>query len=92
MDGHLPRKMKKTILGKRMSGSALRRRLAAVVIENAVLSDRFCPRCGCESMHSTGNMATYPEVWEKFRCYRCDWLVGEIDNSRFMHCLESGGE
>lgn len=56
--------------------------------ENEEGNERKCPECGCTEMYSTGNMAEYPEHWEKFYCTNCDFQVGLIDNSPFTHCTE----
>lgn len=90
----LSRKTKKAMLGRRWGKANLKRRINAVVVtpmpypEEAVLSDRFCPKCGCEATRSTGNMASYPERWERIYCLRCGYLVAESDNSPYVHVLE----
>jgi len=90
----LSRKTKKFILGKKCGKATLKRRIAAVEViinkypQEADLSDRFCPKCGCNAERSTGNMAEYPERWERRYCERCGYLVGESDNSPFVHVLE----
>lgn len=48
----------------------------------------FCPKCGCLEHEGTGNMVSCPEHYEKFYCKNCEFKVGIIDNSRFVHCLE----
>lgn len=53
-----------------------------------ILPFAFCPKCGCSEYRGTGNLTTYPEHWEKFKCVRCKTLVGYIDNSPFIHALE----
>lgn len=88
------RKTKKALIGKRMGRTKLRARLNDVVItetpypEAALISDWFCPKCGCELTRSTGNMVEYPELWSRSYCARCRFLVSEADNGRDVHCLE----
>lgn len=92
----VPRKFKKQWLGRRLNKSKLRRLLSTVKIiesgngrdSNEVLPYTFCPKCGCQSSRSTGNMAEYPERWDRIFCMRCNFLVGESDNSPYYHCLE----
>jgi hypothetical protein len=90
----LSRKTKKAMLGRKWGKHELRKRIAAVVVtprpypETAELSDRFCPKCGCERTRSTGNMVGYPEVWVRSYCLRCGYLVSEADNSPEVHVLE----
>lgn len=92
----LPRKAKKSLLGKRLSSSKLRRMIKGVTVgkqsetmyEAEILPNAFCPNCGCTEMHGSGNMATYPEHWEIFKCDRCNSPVAYIDNSPFRHILE----
>ena len=95
----LPRKVKKSVLGLRMSKSKLRRLLKSVeIISSAstmyevpeIKPYLFCPHCGCTEMRGTGNMTSYPEHWERFHCVRCNKVVAYIDNSPFIHALECG--
>lgn len=93
----LPRKIKKQLLGKRMSKAKLRRLVASVVIEDkattmyegaVILPYAFCPKCGCRDSRGSGNWAEYPEHWENFYCIRCNNIVAQVDNSPLIHCLE----
>lgn len=93
----LPRKVKKALLGKRMSKCKLNRLLKSVNIikscktmyEFPIIEPyAFCPNCGCTEMIGTGNMTAYPEHWEDFHCIRCRCVVAKIDNSPFIHILE----
>ena len=93
----LPRKIKKIVLGKKLSKSKLKKLLDAVVIESHantmyetpnIKPYLFCPWCGCTLMIGTGNLSAYPEHWEKFFCGRCNNIIGYIDNSPFVHALE----
>lgn len=95
--GHLPRKLKKQILGKKMKVSVLRGLLRTVELGEPIktMYERreantglFCPHCGEIGYVGSGNMTEYPEHWEEFRCLRCRSLVGYIDNSPFVHALE----
>jgi transcription initiation factor IIE alpha subunit len=83
----LPRKLKKRFLGNKMSKNRLRKLLKSVEID-IIKPYSFCPHCGCREMFGTGNLTSDPEWWEKFFCYRCNKLVGYIDNSSFVHALE----
>lgn len=93
----LPRKVKKHLLGKRISSSKLKFMLKdlALIEPSITMYERpifnipyFCPKCGCTKSRSTGNMTSYPEHWEYFYCVRCNFKVGVIDNSPFIHCFE----
>jgi hypothetical protein len=94
---HLPRRLKKQILGKVMSSSQLKKLLKTVKIEAKantmyqrplITPYAFCPKCGCTGYYGTGNKTEYPEHWEYFYCIRCRNVVGYIDNSPFIHALE----
>lgn len=92
----LSRKEKKRIFGKMMSKKELKKKLSEVnIISNAYncggarfITEPFCPKCGCEFSVGTGNMTSYPEIYEKHFCSRCGFLVGVADNSPGYHCLE----
>lgn len=91
----LPRKLKKSVLGNWMNKAKLRKRLAGIQIISQkyplpakILPEAFCPKCGCTKTRSTGNMAGYPELYEKSYCLRCGYLVEMADNSPSTHCLE----
>lgn len=93
----VPRKWKKKVLGKRLGSGTLSVLLSKVkVISSAktmyetpkVEPYMFCPKCGCTQDYGTGNMTTYPEHWEIFKCLRCRSVVGGIDNSPFYHVLQ----
>jgi len=85
----LPRKVKKSIFGKRLSKKDIRHLIDNITFnEDGELTSReFCPNCGCDFIRGTGNMAYYPEHWENFYCLCCNKLVGSIDNSNFEHVL-----
>lgn len=98
MDLKLPRKIKKKILGRKLTKSKLRKLLSLVeVVKGAktmfetpeVKPYLFCPNCGCRYMYGSGNKVGYPEHWEYFYCLRCDEIVASIDNSPFIHILET---
>ena len=91
----LSRKTKKQFLGRRLSKTKLKKLLNSVqIIQNkypqaaTILPHKFCPKCGCTKTRSTGNMVEYPELWVRVYCLRCGFLVGEADNSPFVHALE----
>lgn len=93
----LPRKIKKALIGKKMSSTKLRVLLDSVTLGEPIktMYERreiypfaFCPKCGCEGYRGSGNLTDYPEHWESFYCLRCKNLVGNIDNSPFIHALE----
>jgi len=93
----VPRKAKKTILGKLMKKKDLKIKLRDFKIVKPSKTmyetpetniELFCPKCGCEYEYGTGNMAEYPEHWEIFKCLRCKFQTGLIDNSPYYHALE----
>jgi len=91
----VPRKLKKAILGKRISKSKLRRMLAETKIikmkypEPAmILPEQFCPNCGCNVSYVEDHGVPYPEIWIDDHCLRCHEVVGGADNSPYYHVLE----
>lgn len=94
----LPRKLKKRVLGRKLNKSKLRKLLKTVEVIDycKTMYERptikpylFCPKCGCRDYVGTGNKTGYPEHWEYFHCIRCWNIVAGIDNSPFVHALES---
>lgn len=92
----IPRKAKKIILGYRIGKSKLRRMINDVRIiyrpirmwdSAGINCEPFCPNCGCELEYGSGNMSSYPEHWEVFRCCRCHSKTANIDNSPYYHIL-----
>lgn len=51
------------------------------------VEDEFCPKCGCKTTYSSGEMANYPETWVEKYCLRCNAVVAEADNSAMIHEL-----
>lgn len=91
----VPRKLKKAILGKKVSKTRLKGMLSEVKIlkmkypEPAmILPEPFCPNCGCTISYIVNHGVPYPEVWEDDRCLRCHEIVGGADNSPYYHVLE----
>jgi hypothetical protein len=95
MSRRYPRKLKKQILGTKMSKNKLESLLSNVTfVEDkeyhhiAILPFTFCPFCGCRSSYDDPHYADYPEVWVEDRCCRCHRWVGGADNSYYHHILE----
>lgn len=98
LDGEkIPRKAKKEILGLKISKSKLKKKIKDFkvikkqkhIYESTVTNiEPFCPKCGYELTRCSGNMAEYPELWERVYCLRCEYLVAEADNSVYYHALE----
>lgn len=98
MDIKLPRKLKKRILDRPVRKSRLRKMLRETRVGEPIRTmyerveftphGAFCPRCGERGYYGSGNMTSYPEHWEVFKCNRCNSTVGYIDNSPFIHALE----
>jgi len=91
----LSRRLKKKLLGNKISRKKLRILLQTYKVfpnkypESSTIEPfEFCPKCGCTEYYFTNNMATYPEQWIEYYCYRCDNLVASVDNSPFIHVLE----
>ena len=85
----LSRRSKILALGRLVSKSKLRRRIANLkILADDSLSDYFCPKCGCVSVTHEDMFAEYPEVWIKNHCLRCRTYVGGQDNSPPFHVLE----
>jgi transcription initiation factor IIE alpha subunit len=95
--GKLPRKVKKKLLGLRVSKKDLREQIKNVKIEihnpynNGYTydypNDTFCPECGCIFTYDTGNIAEYPEEWIKFYCVKCGECIAYRDNGEVWHKL-----
>ncbi|KOC33875.1 hypothetical protein [Clostridium botulinum] len=92
----VPRRIKNQILGFKLNENKLRKRIGKLELKIDTwangykvpyVEDEFCPKCGCEETYCTGNMAAYPEVWERWYCLRCGVLVAEADNSATIHEL-----
>jgi len=91
----VPRKAKKTILGRRSSKNKLNKRMEQTriiydiqtIFDGFGLSDVFCPYCGCEEHTRSGNRAEYPDIWETLYCMRCGEKIAEADNSPYIHVL-----
>ncbi|PSA91516.1 hypothetical protein C6370_18470 [Bacillus atrophaeus] len=78
--GKPSRAAKKRVLGKKPSKKALKQRIKNLTYQNEMISDFFCPNCGCEAIKSSGPMAEWPEVWDESYCVRCGKLVSGFDN------------
>lgn len=96
----LPRKIKKAILGDRISSNELNRKLRSVKLikDTNTMYDRpeftheaFCQNCGCTAYFGIDHEVEYPEHWEDFYCMRCKSKVAVIDNSPFIHVLTMPG-
>ena len=49
----------------------------------------FCPRCGCKySQEEEHDEMEYPDQWTEWFCSKCGYLVAEVDNSPYIHCLQ----
>jgi len=92
----VPRKIKKKILGSKLSKNKIRKKISKLEIKIYTYFDghtvpyteeEFCPKCGCEEHYSSGEMAEYPETWIRHYCLRCGTLVEEADNSAMIHEL-----
>ena len=78
-----------------MSKAELDHLLSSVIVmekgyaeEASIFPFRFCPRCGCSKEYWYNHGVPYPERWETGYCKRCDFKIGESDNSPYVHCLE----
>lgn len=72
---NMPRKIKKAIYGTKISRSKLRKEINKKSL-------KFCPCCRHKLFtKSTGNMASYPEIWEHEYCSYCELILGGADNS-----------
>ena len=80
----LPRKIKKIFLGKKVSGSKLRRMIAGYIIGD----DWFCPECGCMHFRYRNHGVEYPEVWIDTLCARCRYTLATADNSEMTYVLD----
>jgi len=91
----LPRKLKKVILGKRLSKNRIKKLISKIKVTPAtghlstlVEPFPFCPKCGCTGVRYSGNRVEYPERWDSGYCIRCGNHVWESDNSPYYHVLE----
>jgi len=89
----LPRKIKKALLGPKMSTSKLRKRLSRVKVFRINANEReatdiFCPHCGCNHHRTVDHPEIeQPEIWIEEFCLRCGKYVGGADNSFYSHVL-----
>ena len=94
--GHkVPRKLKKIIIGKKISKSKLKKMLSNVKVTinkypevSKIDPNTFCPSCGCDKIHFIDYGVSYPEIWYEEYCLRCKSYVGGADNSVYSHILE----
>lgn len=91
----VPRKLKKALVGKKVSKQKIRKMiLDARIIKQKypepalILPFPFCPYCGCDNSFIVNHGVHYPEIWETEYCLRCHEKVGGADNSPFHHILE----
>lgn len=73
---HIPRKIKKLLVGRKLNKS---HRLREFKNNNFY----FCPKCGCQNFHTINHDVEYPEVWIETKCINCNYKVGSADNSEF---------
>jgi len=96
LEGKIPRKDKKRLLGNKLTKSKISRLLKVVTTVGVktmyerprITPFSFCPQCGCKHYYGSVNMETYPEHYEVFKCLRCNNEVGIIANSPFYHVLQ----
>lgn len=89
------RQKKKIKFGYRMSKRQIRKRIKNVklldkpktIYDGFGISDAFCPFCGCNLIEWSGNMASYPELWETGWCARCGAKIAGVHNSPYHHIL-----
>lgn len=82
----IPRKIKKSIYGTKISRTQLRKN-----INNGKLI--YCPKCRHDFWHeTTGNMACYPELWEYTYCRYCGLTIGGADNSIYKDIIDVAKE
>ena len=93
----IPRKVKKKILGKRLSKKYLKLKLNVIsnskktvydLLQAGEIESLFCPKCGCEVSYSINYDVEYPEVWNEGFCARCGNKVEMQDNSPCCHVLD----
>lgn len=96
----VPRKIKRKLLDRKLSGCALRRLIKSVSIiiqpdperpsypYIEVLPYLFCPNCGESGARTLHRDGYYPEVYDTQYCLRCGKKVAEADNSPMIHVLQ----
>jgi hypothetical protein len=84
----LPRKIKKCVLGYRMSKTQIKKHYNNSVLfvhqyqsSTSLSVDVICPECGCYWTITENHGAEYPEVYITEYCARCHCLIGSADNS-----------
>lgn len=90
----IPRKYKKLFLGKCLSKTQIKlalrklhiiKKIETIYDGYGIDGEVFCLKCGCKEIKSTGNMSSYPELYERDYCARCGHMVAEADNSPYYH-------
>lgn len=96
----IPRKVKKKLLGKKLSKKEIKSKLNLIsssdktvfeMLESGEIESLFCPKCGCEESYTINYAVEYPEVWNEEFCSRCRNKVGMQDNSFPEHILNCEG-
>ena len=82
--GKLPRKIKKFMIGKKVSKSQLKNIIKSYKTGDAT----FCPECGCSAARFYDHGVPYPEVWADFICLRCGYIVATADNSEMTYVFD----
>lgn len=93
----VPRKIKKAILGLKLSKTELKKMIENTnIIEYSPYNNSykykypdkyFCPYCGCVLTDCTGNMAEYPEEYIISYCLRCGEKISVSDNGYEWHAI-----
>jgi len=52
------------------------------------INTHSCPKCRCKKTDTTGNLVEYPDMYQRWFCSHCGWLVGVVDNSPYISCWD----
>lgn len=71
---HIPRKLRKKIVGQRLNRSSRIRLFKKGEFH-------FCPVCGCMQTYTVNHGVAYPEIWVEDKCVNCNNIIISADNS-----------
>ena len=90
----ISRKKKKTLLGRKIPKSSLKKLIRVCVSHmkgkiiyesREVFPYPFCPKCGCKSQTTYGPVSGDPESLQQHDCSRCAYTVAQQGLGEYYH-------